>query len=169
MTCAKNTVSTRLRCTHGCNPFTATRLKTTSSKNRACFRLANIKEKVAFESPVRGDRKTAGGGASEASATPGKAPPTIRTALAVAGKIADGTFLVQLATGNRASRKPVWQPFTVTEPYTLPTLLGKRAISKAHKHLACTKLNCSRNLPLFMLRSASGAALHATPAAHHAA
>ena len=53
---------------------------------------ANVKKKVAFESPVRGDRNTDGGGASEASATPGKAPPTNRTALAVAGKIEDRAF-----------------------------------------------------------------------------
>ena len=54
--------------------------------------MANVKEKIAFESPVRGDRSTAVGGASEASATHGKAPPTNRTALAVAGKTADGIF-----------------------------------------------------------------------------
>ena len=53
---------------------------------------ANVKKKVALESPVRGDRNTDGGGASEASATPGKAPPTNRTALAVAGKIEDRAF-----------------------------------------------------------------------------
>jgi len=47
--------------------------------------MANVKEKVAFESPVRGDRSTAVGGASEASATHGEEQPPIRTALAVAG------------------------------------------------------------------------------------
>jgi hypothetical protein len=53
--------------------------------NRVCFHMANVKEKVAFESPVRGDRSTAVGGASEASATHWEEQPPIRTALAVAG------------------------------------------------------------------------------------
>jgi len=53
--------------------------------SRVCFLVANVKKKIAFESPVRGDRNTAVGGASEASVTHGKEHPQIRTALAVAG------------------------------------------------------------------------------------